>query len=498
VHWRTGAFLLGLGVAALTAASAGATPAPFAQVSVSQVRGLQAEVAVAADPENDQILLAGSNSVGDGTSSFSRVYTSTDGGATWRSEAGPPALQASGARRCSFGDPTVAIGRAGREYFGFLTAPCRLQAGLTGGKGLDPDAEPADRLGPDAARVSVEVATRVGPAGAWRTAAVFPVRSVRFDDKPALAVDLSPESPHLDRVYVAWSKSVLTGSRGRQRPRTDIAVASSDDGGAAWSKPVVASGGVREEPPVFASLALDRAGTLFLGWTDNRQQVWLDRSTDGGLTFGRDVLVDSARGLPGPRCDTAGVSVAAQRRRCITPVPTVLLDDRAGSPERVYVTYSAAGADGHEQDIFVAAFDGALAPLLGPRAGERHRVNPPDAAFPSDQFMPAAAVDPASGRLWACYYDTSADRLAQQTVFTCTVSADGGVTWAAPVRAASRLSNMTVAKASFFQYGDYQGLAVVGGVAHPIWTDSRDLATLQEEVYTTVLTDADLGLQPPQ
>jgi hypothetical protein len=48
---------------------------------------------------------------------------------------------------------------------------------------------------------------------------------------------------------------------------------------------------------------------------------------------------------------------------------------------------------------------------------------------------------------------------------------------------------------SDFQFGDYQGLAVANGVAHPIWTDTRDLGTLDEEIYTTALSEADL--EPP-
>ena len=40
------------------------------------------------------------------------------------------------------------------------------------------------------------------------------------------------------------------------------------------------------------------------------------------------------------------------------------------------------------------------------------------------------------------------------------------------------------------EYGDYEGLAVAAGVAHPVWTDTRRLRTLREEVYTTTLTDA--------
>jgi hypothetical protein len=40
------------------------------------------------------------------------------------------------------------------------------------------------------------------------------------------------------------------------------------------------------------------------------------------------------------------------------------------------------------------------------------------------------------------------------------------------------------------EYGDYEGLAVAAGVAHPIWTDTRRLRALREEVYTTTLSGA--------
>ena len=487
-------FAAALAAALGAAASAGAAPEPLAQVPVSRADGVQAEVAVAVDPANDQLLLAGSNSIDGSSRGFSRVYSSADGGATWTSTVGPPPVRGPGERRCSFGDPTVAIGPSGIQYYGFLSAPCSIEEAPFGAASEEHERE----LGPESPRVVFEVAARPRPGAPWRTAAVFPARSLRLDDKPALAVDVSPTSPHHGRVYAAWSKTVLTGKRGHQVPRTMIAVSWSDDGAGRWSRPVTVSGGLRDVPPVFASLALDRAGTLFAAWTDDRQQIWLDRSGDGGAHWGRDLLVDSARVDAAQLCDTPGISIPAQAARCVTPVPTVLVDDRDGVPERILVTYSASGDEEQQQDVFVAAFDGALTPLLGSRAGARRQVNPPDGAAASDQFMPAAAIDAASGALWACYYDTSGDRRRLRAVFTCTASPDGGERWTAPVRAASTPSNATVVRASSFQFGDYQGLAVANGVAHPIWTDTRDLAQLNEEIYTTVLTAADVGLQPAQ
>jgi hypothetical protein len=180
------------------------------------------------------------------------------------------------------------------------------------------------------------------------------------------------------------------------------------------------------------------------------------------------------------------MGVPAQLKRCITSSPTVLVDSRAGAPERVYLTYDAPDASGRSQDVMIRALDSSLVPL-----GPVHAVHPLDAK--RDEFLPASAVDDA-GRVWVCFYDTGADKLRRTVRYTCTASVDGGETWALPHPVASVASDETSYPAFSFQYGDYEGVAVAGGVAHPIWTDSRDLLTRGEEIYTTTLTPADLQL----
>src|SRR5262249_25529593 len=101
------------------------------------------------------------------------------------------------------------------------------------------------------------------------------------------------------------------------------------------------------------------------------------------------------------------------------------------------------------------------------------------------------AVDARSGRLWACFYRTGRGPARRSATFSCATSRDG-VRWGVPVAVASSASNETVPNAfkGFVgrEFGDYEGIAVAGGVAHPIWTDSRRLATSGEEIYTTTLT----------
>ena len=446
------AALLLLAGTAVAATAAVRTATPGQNVAVSREWGTQSETAIAIDPSNDEVLLAGSNSHGDRRV---HAYGSTDGGATW---AKVPLPRSTGTIFSA--DPAVAIDRTGRQYFGHV------------------------RIASQARRITIDVvvAARSGPAGQWRSVAVRPLPRV-FDDKPAIAVDTWPGSPHADRVYLAWSR--ITRAR-----RGFIALSHSDDGGATWSPPVRVSDSARTLDS-YASLAVAPDGSVYVAWWNAfGRGVFVDRSTDGGATFGRDRLVDPIAGRG--TCSPPGVRIPAQPTNCVRPNPVVSVDGSPGAfAGRVYVTYGDTGGAFQQQDVFVTAFDGALTPIV-----RRHRVHPPDTPHRADQFWPASAIDQSSGTLWVCFYDTTGDPRRRRTYFSCTRSADGGATWVTPVRAATRFSNVTVPGADTGrrtfgrEYGDYQGLAAARGRAHPIWTDTRDLRRLREEVYTTLLVDA--------
>jgi hypothetical protein len=242
----------------------------------------------------------------------------------------------------------------------------------------------------------------------------------------------------------------------------------------------------------YPTIDVGRDGTVYVGfWNAFGRGLYLDVSHDGGDTFGRDVLVDPIHGRS--TCSPAGISIPAQPANCVRPNPIVSVDNSAGPfAGRVYVTYGDTGArEPKGQDVFLAAFDPALRVQF-----RRRRVNPADGAARSDQFWPASAVDPSTGIVWACFYDTHGDRHRRRAWYSCTRSLDGGHGWVAPVHAATAPSNERARRADSIrgrlkrEYGDYEGLAVAGGVAHPVWTDTRRLRTLREEVYTTTLSDA--------
>ncbi len=430
------------------------------EVDVSNDPGVQSQVSVAIDPTDNRVLVAGSGNWGRKT----RAYSSTDGGSTWTASADPP-LPAGVPQTCAFGDSTVGIDRLGRQYYAFIV-------GLLCG-----------RIGSAVGVPELFVAHRADATAPWTTptrpvAALFAGDALRHgeaDDKPWLAVDVSPTSPHTNRAYVVWTRS--GGAEGIR-----VLLSRTDDGAHTWSAPVR----VNDRPLVngaITSVAVGPDGDVYVVWDDiAARTISIARSTDGGRHFGRMRLVANERSPRSASCDPPGTSIPADPRRCVTAGATVTVDDSSGRyAGRVYVSYADARRN-RGWRVFVAAFDPALRPL------SEKLVDPADGATPSDQFQPAAAVDSSTGTLWVCFYETNGDPRRIRAVYSCATSSDGGSSWSRPVGAASVASDEAERGANRVGYGDYQGLAVAGGLAHPIWTDSRALGTLEEEIYSATFT----------
>jgi hypothetical protein len=293
---------------------------------------------------------------------------------------------------------------------------------------------------------------------------------------------VSPSSPYRDRVYTAFSRL-------SHNQVLSLVLSYSDDGGRSWSRIRKVNRTGSEE--TYASVAVARDGIVYVAWDDSSgYSLKIARSTDGGRHFEPEHTVVTFSVVPIPSCG-AGIVVAASLRVCIHPNPIVSVDRSRGPRSgRVYVSYTKTDLGGDE-GVIVRAYDRTLRPLLGDPNDPGVAVAPAPRRTRPDQFWPASAVDPSSGALWVCFYETSGPA-RKRAFYVCSVSRDGGRTWSARMRAASVPSDETQPGADLRQYGDYEGLVVANGVAHPIWTDSRHLRTLQEEIYTTVLTEADM------
>jgi hypothetical protein len=444
-------------LAVLLAFSASAAGAAAENVNVSRLPELQTGATIAIDPSDRDTLLAGSNSIEEGTM---RIYSSTDGGRSWSgATAHPPPAKA--LATCS-SDPGVAIDTRGRQYYSFVrAAPCS-----------------------DGARQWVYVVVRAGPQAAWsKPIRVAALGTARLDDKPAIAVDNSPRSPHQGRVYIAWTRVA-------RNVVFTIVLSHSDNGGRTWSKPVKVTAG---RVLTYASVAVGPKGTVYVAWDDvDEFGIWMARSTNGGKTFLGHRKVASFVAVTIPHCGS-GIVIPAQPRTCVNSNPIVSVDtsgDRYSG--RVYVSYARTEFRGR-QAAHVAVFDARLRRIAPhPDTREGRPVAPASAARQADQFWPQSAVDPANGTVWVCFYDTLGDPARQSAFYSCTISRNGGRTWRPPVRAASVASNETLPDA-LGHYGYHQGVAASKGVAHPIWTDTRDLAELREEIYTTTLREADFS-----
>ena len=290
-----------------------------------------------------------------------------------------------------------------------------------------------------------------------------PATKFGFDDKPAIAAAAD------GRVYVAWSRLL------KSRYQSTV-VSSSADGGKTWSEPLQVDPSLQQ--PQLVTIATGGKDEVYIAGVDVRRGIWIGRSRDGGRHF----VIRQAAPLPGNQAATCIVFgkflLPQQAVRCLGPNPTV-----AVGKSRVYVTFGTVGIN-QTQDIGIAVFDRSLRSRLW-----HGRVGLPETKK-ADQFWPSAAVDPVTGDLWACYYDTSGDTKREKAWFSCTVSPDGRH-WSTPVRPARASANVQVLweDARIYGYGDsggyggYTGVAAAAGAAYPLWIDTRNVDARGEEVF---------------
>ena len=223
--------------------------------------------------------------------------------------------------------------------------------------------------------------------------------NVRVDDTgsssseqtyPAVAVDQD------GNIYVAWND--------RRDGRYNIYFTKSADGGATFDPNIKlndSSRGKRKYP----SIAVDPRGNIYIAWHDERngnRDIYLAKSTDGGMTFG-----------PNTRVDDTGASASAQS----VPSLSIAVDMN----ENVYLAWYD-NRNGNNDIYFAKSADG------GATFGESARVDDTGAAS-SVQAKPSIALD-ANGDIYAIWHDK---RNGSFDIYFAK-SADGGVTFGPNVR----------------------------------------------------------------
>ncbi len=438
---------------AATAADAGvgssSTISVGRNIDVSNEPGPQSETSIAINPENPREIVAGSNEI------FRlpmRGYFSSDGGKMWGGVdlPLPPPLKANG---IDFGsDPGVAWDTLGNVYYSYIVV--FFSKGFVGVTGTE------------------MAVARSSDAGRTWTATYFDPQTggSMFNDKPMITVDTNPGSPFFNRVYVAWDAA--GGPLG-------IQLSASSDHGVTFSSPVSAGipMGIGADPFVGPD------GVLHVAWQDFHDSLELvSTSKDGGATFGAPVVI-----APTIASFDVGIPAMAVRRALIYPACGA---DTSGGPNRgtLYCSWTDETTT-NGMDAFVArSTDG------GATWGAPVRVNDDPTGVANDQFNQWLAVDPSDGSISVSFYDTRNDPTHLSTDVYYARSTDAGVRFGANVKVTTAPTNEAIAGADPFgnQYGDYEGIAALGGSVHPVWTDRRASVAavpgLFEEVFTATIT----------
>ena len=401
-----------------------------------------AEVSIAINPVRPDNLIATSMQYSRGTGP--RVngysYVSTDGGSTWTSVPLP------NARQLPQGDDSVTFAADGTAYHCYISfdgireqRPRRAYSGI------------------------YLIASKDGGAS-WSAPVpvIDHINSVTpFEDKPYVVTDNMPGSPHLNQVWLAWTRFDVYGSKDPSC-HSHIYFSRSTDGAQTFAMPIRISdetGDCRDDDNTLegAMVAAGRKGEVYVVWS-GAQGLVFDKSLDGGLTFGKDKTIAPHPG--GWSLDIPGLG-----RSNGMPVTKV---DHSTGPHRGTIYVNWVDTRNGDADVFVmSSRDG------GETWSAPVRVNDDKTGNGKAQFMTWLALDPADGSLNVVFYDRR--RLeGTKTGLTLARSVDGGRSF---VNYPISLAPFETHESVFF--GDYNGIDAVNGLVVPIFThyiSSRELA----------------------
>ncbi|MBV9417025.1 MAG: exo-alpha-sialidase [Solirubrobacterales bacterium] len=289
------------------------------------------EPSISVNPFNSQDLVASDNNYirGDGTCGS---YFSVNGGRTWTNTTIPNGFTPgpSGLPQRQYwqagGDTSVAWDTRGNAY-----ESCQAF-----NRGAPPTTNPDLSSTFLVFRATQNKGASWNFPGHYSTPAVFDptgaTGGAMLVDKALMAIDDNVNSSFRDRIYVTWTQYAADGS-------AYIYEVHSSDYGQTFSAPVVVSansplctntfgaqtphGNCNENQ--FSDPFIGPDGSLYVVWanynnattssTDNRNQMLLAKSTDGGQTFSAPVKVSDYYDLPD--CDTYQGDSADPGRACV-------------------------------------------------------------------------------------------------------------------------------------------------------------------------------------
>lgn len=373
------------------------------------------EPSIAIDPRNTQHMVAGSI--------LDNVYVSEDGGKSWtknkmRSPYGV------------YGDPVVRYGYEGDVYFAHLSNPA--------GKAYS-SPEFLDRI----------VVQRSLDGGTTWNGGTYPaIRGDHDQDKEWLHIDKRTGS-----VLMSWTEFDKYGSSDPE-DKSRILFSKSDDKGETWSPPIAIS--QIEGDCIDSDNTTEGAvptmledGTILVTWSMGGQ-IYLDRSTDGGVTWlDEDIKVSTHVG---------GWDISIPGIGRVNGMPILVADhsteNNSGS---LYINWSDQRNGENDTDIWISKSTDKGSTWSAPV-----RVNNDEAGH--HQFFSWMDVDPITGYIYIVFYDRRHHDDLSTDVYLA-YSMDGGASF----------TNKLISETPFTPnknvfFGDYNDISAYDGVVRPIWT----------------------------
>jgi len=412
-------------------------------VDASNECGPQSETYITLNAGRPKNLAGGSNEI---YRDPMRGYFSLDGGASWGGVdlPLPPPLQ--GTNDIRFGsDPTLVFDSRGNLFYGYIVVF------FGGGSGVN------------GSEMGVARSTDGGQTYPQVSYFSFEGGSNHFNDKPMITADANAKSPFRDNVYIAWD-AASGGSTGG-----GIRVGRSSDHGVTFqvNRADDPSGPGRS---IGAVPFVGPNGELYVAWNDYKANtIEFNRSFDGGATWGAQSVI-SSKTLP------FDIAIPAQQTRGSLVYPACDSDRSGGAHNgRLYCSWMDLAGNG-TTDILLSYSDNKGSSWSSPAPVTDQLP------FAVDRFNQWLAVDQVTGSVNVSFYDTRNDTTGSRymTDIYLAKSTNGGAAFANQ-RVSTASSNEHDCNGTYpcaainygNQQGDYSGLAVYNGLAHPIWTDSR-------------------------